>query len=229
MTRTNRLHGPMDASLHLLDRQVVDSEGLMVCKVDDVELTEYAGRPITVTGLLTGSAALVPRLSARHAASFLRYWIRLGVEQGDRELPYWIGLEDVETVGSDVRLRVRRADYLDRQQERGPGVRRRLSELLGATVSGPDDEPLGRVLDVRLEPDRTPKGPLRVVALIVGKGRPGTLLGYDRSEEQGPWLVNRVVRRMHRHTGQIPLKDAEIDFDARRVTLSRSLDPLESA
>jgi sporulation protein YlmC with PRC-barrel domain len=227
MTRTNRLHGPLDAALHLLDRQVVDSEGLMVCKVDDVELTEYAGRPVTVTGLLVGSAALVPRLSARHAASFLRYWIRLGVEQGDRELPYRIRLDDVVSVGSDVRLSVRREDHLHRQQDDGPGVRRRLSQLLGAAVSGPDGAPLGRVLDVRLEPDRTPKGPLRVVTLVVGKGRPGTLLGYDRSEEQGPWLVNRVVRSLHRHTGQIPLTDAEIDFDVRLVRLSRPLDPLQ--
>lgn len=228
MTVTNRLHGALDASLHLLDRQVVDSEGLMVCKVDDVELTEYAGRPITVTGLLAGSAALVPRLSARHRASFLRYWIRLGVEQGDRELPYRIGLEDVVSVGSDVRLRVHRQDHLQRQGEDGPGVRRRLSELLGGVVAGPDGAPLGRVLDVRLKPDQTPTGPLRVVTLIVGKGRPGTLLGYDRSEKQGPWLVNRAVRALHRHTGQIPVKDAEIDFESRRVSISRALDPLES-
>lgn len=227
MSQDNRLHGPLDAALHLLDRQVVDSDGLLVCKVDDVELTEYATVPLKVTGLLAGSAALVPRLSAHHPNALRDYWIRLGVEQGEREQPYRIGLEDVEKVGSDVRLRAQREDYLRRQRDDGPGVRRRLSRLLGASVSGPDGAPLGRVLDVRLEPDRTPQGPLRVVALIVGKGRPGSLLGYDRSADQGPWLVNRVVRWLHRHSGQVPVNAAEIDFGTRQVRVSRPLDPLE--
>jgi sporulation protein YlmC with PRC-barrel domain len=228
MAGTNRLHGPLDAALHLLDRQVVDCDGLMVCKVDDVELTESAGEPLAVTGLLAGSAALVPRLSARHAESLLGYWTRLGVEQADRELPYRIGLEDVVALGSDVRLRAHREHHL-RRQEDGPGVRRRLFELLGAPVTGPDGAALGRVLDVRLESGPTPDGPLRVVALIVGRGRPGSLLGYDRAAEKGPWLVNLAVRRLHRHTGQVPIGDAEIDFDAREVRLGRGLEPIQGA
>jgi sporulation protein YlmC with PRC-barrel domain len=229
MPRDNRLHGPLDASLHLLDRQVVDCEGLLVCKVDDVELTDFASVPLKVTGLLAGSAALVPRMSVHHGRRFLRYWTKLGVEKGDRELPYRIGLEDIESLGSDVRLSVHRKGYLRRQEDEGPGVRRRLSDLQGAHVSGPDGAPLGRVLDVRVEPDRNPDGPLRVVALIVGRGRPGTLLGYDRTVDQGPWLINRLMRRLHRRTGQIPLADAEIDFDARRVRLSREPEALRRA
>jgi sporulation protein YlmC with PRC-barrel domain len=228
MASANRLHGPLDAALHLLDRQVVDCEGLMVCKVDDVELTEYASVPLKVTGLLAGSAALVRRMSGGDG-EWLRNWLRLGVEQAHREQPFRIGLEDVESLGSAVRLRVRREGYLRRQGDGRPGVRRRLNDLLGAAATGPDGERLGRVLDVRLEPDRTPEGPLRVVALIVGKGRPGTLLGYDRTEEQGPWLVNWVVRRLHRHTGQIPLQDADVDWDGYQVRLHRSPDPLQPA
>jgi hypothetical protein len=96
-------------------------------------------------------------------------------------------------------------------------------------VVGPDGEACGRVLDVRLEPDRLPEPRIRLTTLIVGKGRPGTMLGYDRCGEQGPWLVNRGVRWLHRHTGQVPLEYADVDFEARRVRLSRGPDPLESA
>lgn len=34
----------LDAALHLLDRQVLDADGGLACKVDDVELTEREAR-----------------------------------------------------------------------------------------------------------------------------------------------------------------------------------------
>jgi hypothetical protein len=53
----------LDLSLHLLDRQVVDQDGGLVCKVDDVELTvPEDGSPPYITAILTGPAALGPRL-----------------------------------------------------------------------------------------------------------------------------------------------------------------------
>ncbi len=61
MADDNRLTGSLDAVLHLLDRQVVDVEGLLVCKVDDVELTELDDGVLGVTALLAGPAALTPR------------------------------------------------------------------------------------------------------------------------------------------------------------------------
>ena len=62
MTRDDRLAGSLDAVLHLLDRQVVDVDGRMVCKVDDLELTEFDDGVLGVTALLvrrggTGAAA----------------------------------------------------------------------------------------------------------------------------------------------------------------------------
>ena len=90
MTDSNRLSGPLDAVLHLLDRQVVDVNDRLVCKVDDVELTEYASVPLKVTGLLAGSAALVRRMSGGDG-EWLRNWLRLGVEQAHREQPFRIG------------------------------------------------------------------------------------------------------------------------------------------
>ena len=50
----DRLSGSLDAVLHLLDRQVVDADDRLVCKVDDVELTEYDDGVLGVTGLLSG-------------------------------------------------------------------------------------------------------------------------------------------------------------------------------
>jgi hypothetical protein len=52
----------LDAQLHLLDRQVLDVDGLPVCTVDDLEISAPdAGRPVppgtpapVVTALLTG-------------------------------------------------------------------------------------------------------------------------------------------------------------------------------
>jgi hypothetical protein len=51
-----------DAKLDLLDRQVVDPRGRLVCKVDDLELSfDEAGRPY-VSAILVGPAALGPRI-----------------------------------------------------------------------------------------------------------------------------------------------------------------------
>jgi hypothetical protein len=36
----NRLESPLDGLLHLMDRQVMDNENLMVCKCDDLEMEE---------------------------------------------------------------------------------------------------------------------------------------------------------------------------------------------
>lgn len=46
----------------LLDRQVVDTEGKLVCKVDDVEFGAGEDGSQHLTGILVGAAALAPRL-----------------------------------------------------------------------------------------------------------------------------------------------------------------------
>src|SRR3954451_14102429 len=146
----DRLRGPwVRAALHLMDRQVVDTEGMMVCNVDDLEVTD-GGRELAVTGVLVGPAALVPRLSGRVGSWLQEMWIRLGVQYADRGVPMRIGLDLVEYVGSEVRIRVPREGLLDRQPAAAPGVAlRRMDDLLGmaVTVAG---RSVGRVLDVRL-------------------------------------------------------------------------------
>jgi hypothetical protein len=55
----------LDLHLHLLDRQVIDSEDRLVCNVDDLELEfDTAGRPY-VKAILVGPRALGPRLGGR--------------------------------------------------------------------------------------------------------------------------------------------------------------------
>jgi sporulation protein YlmC with PRC-barrel domain len=55
----------LDLHLHLLDRQVQDPDGRMVCKVDDLEFELDAGGRPYVTAILAGPRALGPRLGGR--------------------------------------------------------------------------------------------------------------------------------------------------------------------
>src|SRR3954468_1742542 len=54
-----------DLRLRLLERQVVERDGGMICKVDDVELTPADDGGYVVTALLAGPLALGPRLPGR--------------------------------------------------------------------------------------------------------------------------------------------------------------------
>jgi sporulation protein YlmC with PRC-barrel domain len=226
----NRLDAPwLDAALHLMDRQVVDKDGRMVCNVDDLELTEGAGGELAVTGILVGAAALVPRFSGRLGNWLRDMWVSLGVQYAARDVPLYLGLDLVEHVGSDVRIRVSREGLLDRQPSSGPGVvQRRMDDLLGMEVVR-DGERLGGVLDVRLEPRRQ-ESRLLVVRIIVGRGRPGSLLGYDRGDFNGPLLVDRAVSWMHRHTLLVPLASVRtIDWDTGRVEISGPVERLRTS
>jgi sporulation protein YlmC with PRC-barrel domain len=221
----------LDAVLHLMDRQVVDRDGLMVCKVDDVELTEHPGGSWEVTGLLAGPPALVPRYGGRLGRALQESWRRLGLQEGNRLVPWRIGLALVDELSSGVTLLAAREGLLERQTDSPPApgdVRRRLNDVLQLRACGPDGDELGRVLDVRLHTVR--REPLGLVAegLVVGRGRPGGYLGYDRDGKQGPWLLNRLVRRLHRHSGYVPMSDVgAIDWDQQTVGITGPLQPLD--
>ena len=227
MVGDNRLQGPwLDAGLHLLDRQVLDVDGRMVCNVDDLELTESASGELSVTGLLVGPAALIPRYASTLGGWLRRMWLVLGIQYADRDVPLYLGFDLVASIGSDVRLRVAREGVLDRQPAPGPAVTlRRMDDLLGIDVVL-DGTAAGRVLDVRVEP-RHAAGRLTVKSLIVGRGRPGSMLGYDRGDVNGPWLVNALVRWMHRHTGELAIENVTaIDWDNGRLEARGPLRPL---
>jgi hypothetical protein len=220
----NRLEGPLDGLLHLMDRQVTDDEGLLVCKCDDLELEERDDGTLVVTALLVGVPVWVPRLGAWLAER----WRRLGSAQSDRQRPYRIDVADVERVTQEIRLRRGRSGALERQDPDRASLRRLVGGLLGADVVGPAGDRLGNVLDVRLAPSGRPDEPALVLTdLLVGRGRPGSYLGYDRSGDQGPWLVRRIVRRLHRHSGMIAVSDiSRIDWDALQVHTRTGLSDL---
>jgi sporulation protein YlmC with PRC-barrel domain len=225
----DRLAGSLDAVLHLLDRQVVDAHGLMVCKVDDVELTVFDDGILGVTGLLAGPAALVPRYGDDGMGRLLHdFWLRLGPARSDWDDPYRIDLELVDRLDSGVLLNVGREGALVRQGQRG----RRLNQLLQMPVQDLQGVRVGRVLDVRLERETTDPGErIRVMGLVVGRGRPGSYLGYDRRPDMGPWPVRTAVRWLHRHSTYADLADLEeLDWDAGVVRVDPSrLQRLEHA
>ncbi len=202
--RENRLERPLDGALHLLDRQLIDRDGMLLGKVDDVELTQV-GDDLAITAVLTGPAALLARLGGGLGGALVAKWAQLKVSEPHRTRPWRIDVEDVDRLDSALHLSVRRDGVLRRDREG-----HRLGRLTGMDVLGPADELIGQVLDARFEPRA--EGSLVLCSLIVGRGRPGSLLGYDRRDDMGPWLVRAVVRRLHRHTVIVPARDAEISW-----------------
>ncbi|GIF48271.1 hypothetical protein DFJ67_3443 [Asanoa ferruginea] len=63
----------------------------------------------------------------------------------------------------------------------------RASDLLGRVAVDPAGRPLGRVVDLVAD------GP-QITAAIVVRGPWGRLLGYERDEAGGPWLLEAVAR-----------------------------------
>ena len=66
-----------DAVLHLLDRQIVDPDDLLIAKVDDLELTRRDDGRWAVSAILTGPGALGPRLHGRLGEWVGAVWRRL--------------------------------------------------------------------------------------------------------------------------------------------------------
>ncbi|KQY55674.1 hypothetical protein ASD11_14255 [Aeromicrobium sp. Root495] len=103
------------------------------------------------------------------------------------------------------------------------GPRHRFSRLAGMKVRFSDGSEGDQVTDVRMAkgPRRGHLPELRVERLIVGRNRPGTLFGYDRDKQRGPWIIQKVLGWVHRHTGWVRWSDVDsIDWDAGIVTLA---------
>jgi hypothetical protein len=66
-----------DAALQLLDRQIIDPDGRLVAKVDDLEITEDSHGRLVVSAILTGPGALGPRLDGRLGKWVVAVWRRL--------------------------------------------------------------------------------------------------------------------------------------------------------
>jgi hypothetical protein len=100
----------IDAALKLLDRQLLDSDGRLAGKIDDLELTlpeEPGGAPI-VTAVLTGPGALAQRLGGRLGAWVESVHSRLhsSTDPGPPRVPFGL----VRHIGTDVDLSVPKRD-----------------------------------------------------------------------------------------------------------------------
>jgi sporulation protein YlmC with PRC-barrel domain len=93
----------LDAGLQLLDRQLVDSQGRLAGKVDDLELAfPEGGGPPRVVAILAGPGALSRRLGGRLGGWLERLSNRL--RGGDERRPARIPFAAVAAIDSAVRL-----------------------------------------------------------------------------------------------------------------------------
>jgi hypothetical protein len=67
----------LDAALQLLDHQLIDRDGALVGKIDDLELARSETGHLVVTAILSGPGALGPRLPGVLGRSVLAIWRRL--------------------------------------------------------------------------------------------------------------------------------------------------------
>jgi sporulation protein YlmC with PRC-barrel domain len=100
---------PLRVDFHLLDRQLVDSDGELVGKVDDVELGVEADGTLTVRALLVGLGVLGERVGGTVG----RGLIALASLPHRQVIPLRVPYEVVDTVGSEITLTVRRDDLPD--------------------------------------------------------------------------------------------------------------------
>ena len=91
-----------DAGLHLLDRQVVDPDGRLVGKVDDLELEIDPFGVLKVTALLQGPGALGPRFGGRLGEWIVGIWRRLHSRAAPT--PRRIPMADVVAIDSVVHV-----------------------------------------------------------------------------------------------------------------------------
>jgi sporulation protein YlmC with PRC-barrel domain len=94
------LSDAVDIGLHLVDHQLLDSEGRRCGNVDDLVLEGNPGEPLEVVALLSG-----PGVWGQRAGWLGRFFGWLG--GGDVVRIPW---EDVETVAAHVKLRKRASE-----------------------------------------------------------------------------------------------------------------------
>jgi sporulation protein YlmC with PRC-barrel domain len=211
----DKLAGVIDGALELLDRQLLDVDGLMLGKVDDVELTQ-TDEGLAVTALLTGQVALLHRLGGSLGNEMVTKYVQLRPSESNRSRPWRIPVESVDRLDSAVHLKVHRDESVMRDIETF-----RLGTLTGMEVLDDDERRVGRVLDARFRPAGS--GRLVLAGLLVGHGRPGSLLGYDRRPGMGPWVIRVAVGWLHRHTRLVDAGRVSILWNQERIRLDASL------
>lgn len=91
----------LDAGLQLLDRQVVDSKGISLGKVDDLLFTEGDDEePPVLAAVLIGQRAFAARLGGRTGSWWMHVAERLSGRRGPVEVP----VAAIDEIGTAVRL-----------------------------------------------------------------------------------------------------------------------------
>ena len=98
----------VDAALQLLDHQLIDCDGRLVGKIDDLELARQEDGRLVVTAILSGPGALGRRFPGVLGRCVLALWRRLhpDPEPQPARIPYTA----VTDIGSALTLSVARAD-----------------------------------------------------------------------------------------------------------------------
>lgn len=95
----------LDLNMHLLDRQVVDRDGGLVCKVDDLELERGADGALYVTTILVGAEALGSRFGGRLG----RWMSAIAGRITNADIPR-IDMALVSEIGSAIKVSASRAE-----------------------------------------------------------------------------------------------------------------------
>jgi sporulation protein YlmC with PRC-barrel domain len=72
----------------------------------------------------------------------------------------------------------------------------RASDILGRRAVDGSGRDLGRIVDIVCEVDE--QGRPELVAVLAVRGPWGRLLGYEREQVRGPWIVETLARRILR-------------------------------
>jgi sporulation protein YlmC with PRC-barrel domain len=97
----------LQAGLHLLDRQLIDSHGRLAGKVDDLELeVPEGGGPPVVTAILAGPGALSRRIGGRPGAWLEAVANRLRGDRRPARVPFGV----VKRIESAIDLSVAKTE-----------------------------------------------------------------------------------------------------------------------
>ncbi len=91
--------------MHLLDHQLVDRDGRLSGKIDDLELTKTAEGVVYVSAVISGPGALWYRLGRRRLGRWLR-WHVAAATSGDEPDPDRIPIARVSDIGSAVTITI---------------------------------------------------------------------------------------------------------------------------
>jgi hypothetical protein len=98
-----------------------------------------------------------------------------------------------------------------------------LNDLMDAVVVDAAGHRLGRVIDARFRLEGRADPPkARLIGLVVSPRSASSYLGYERTAESRPVIIDRLLRWRHRGSFVVAWADvAKIELDPHRVSLRK--------